>query len=142
MELEARRRRGLCERGREAVDDVERGPGAEAGDVRLGEKLDRMGVPLRAYVLHAVDVHDLFRRGRQANDRLGVGCVDRAVLANADDDHRNEVRLPDQGLCEVARDPVLGALAGKNAELSLLTWLARDGRKWTDVAVPMTQTTT
>ena len=51
------------------------------------------------------------------------------------------VDLPTSGSARLPAT-VLGALAGRKAELSLLTWLASDGRKCTEAAVPTSQTTT
>ncbi len=51
------------------------------------------------------------------------------------------VDLPTSGTARLPAT-VLGALAGRKAELSLFTSLASDGRKWTEAAVPTSHTTT
>ena len=104
MELEARRRVRLGERRREPVDDVQRRAGTEPGDVRLGQQLRGVAVLGRADVLHAGDVLNLLGGVGEAHKGLGVGRGDRAVVSDGDDDDRDEGRLADERLGEVAGD--------------------------------------
>ena len=102
VELDARGRSNLRERGRQPVDHVRRGPRAVAGDVRLDEELHRTAILRCADVLHGLDVRDLLGSNAEAGERLGVCGADRAMLADADDDDRYERRLADQWLSEIA----------------------------------------
>ena len=102
---------------------------AEAGDVGLGEQLHRVPVRRCADVLDALRPFGTFlaATARRATARCRAAVI-APSLRRPTMMTGTRVDLADQRLGEVAAI-VLGTLGGRNAELSLLTWLASDGRK-------------